>query len=100
VLAGSASDRGCGASGAGRVKKVRVAVARLRGKRCSFLALRAGFSKPRGCKRGGYLAARGTTKRKLSLRRRLPKGSYRAYVRAIDTAGNASKAVSMRFRVR
>jgi subtilase family serine protease len=39
VLAGSASDRGCGASGAGRVKRVRVAVARLRGKRCRFLAL-------------------------------------------------------------
>lgn len=100
VLAGSASDRGCGTSGAGKVKRVRVAVARLSGKRCRFLALKAGFAKPRSCKRAGYLAARGTTKWKLSLRRRLPAGSYRAYVRATDSAGNAGKAASLRFRVR
>jgi subtilase family serine protease len=100
LLAGIASDRGCGAKGAGKVKRVRVAVARLRGKRCSFLALRAGFSKARSCKRAGYLAARGTTKWKLSLRRRLPAGTYRAYVRASDASGNAGKVVSLRFRVR
>jgi subtilase family serine protease len=100
VLAGSASDRGCGTSGAGKVKRVRVAVARLSGKRCRFLALKAGFAKPRSCKRAGYLVARGTTKWKLILRRRLPAGSYRAYVRATDSAGNAGKAASLRFRVR
>jgi pseudomonalisin len=100
VLAGSASDRGCGTSGAGKVKRVRVAVARLSGKRCRFLALKAGFAEPRSCKRAGYLVARGTTKWKLSLRRRLPAGSYRAYVRATDGAGNAGKAASLRFRVR
>jgi subtilase family serine protease len=100
ALAGTASDRGCGASGAGKVKRVRVAVARLSGKRCRFLALKAGFSKPRSCKRAGYLVARGTTKWKLSLRRRLPAGTYRAYVRATDSAGNTGKAASLRFRVR
>jgi pseudomonalisin len=100
VLAGKASDRGCGKAGAGKVKRVRVAVARTNGKRCRFLALRAGFSKPRSCKSAGYLVARGTTKWKLSLRRRLPAGTYRAYVRATDSAGNAGKAVSLRFRVR
>jgi subtilase family serine protease len=100
VLAGSASDRGCGASGAGKVKRVRVAVARLSGKRCRFVALRAGFSKQRSCKTAGYLVARGTTKWKLSLRRRLPAGTYRAYVRATDSAGNAGKAATLRFRVR
>jgi hypothetical protein len=100
VLAGSASDKGCGANGAGRVKRVRVAVARLRGKRCRFLALKSGFSKPRSCKSAGYLVARGTTKWKLSLRRRLRAGSYRAYVRATDAAGNAGTTVSLRFRVR
>jgi subtilase family serine protease len=100
VLAGSASDRGCSASGAGKVKRVRVAVARLNGKRCRFVALRAGFSKPRSCKTAGYLVARGTTKWKLSLRRRLPAGTYRAYVRATDSAGNAGKAATLRFRVR
>jgi subtilase family serine protease len=99
VLAGKASDRGCGTAGAGKVKRVRVAVARTSGKRCRFLALRAGFSKPRSCKRAGYLVARGTTKWKLSLRRRLPAATYRAYVRATDSAGNAGKVVSLRFRV-
>jgi hypothetical protein len=79
---------------------VRVAVARLKGKSCRFLALKAGFAKPRGCRRAGYLAARGTAKWKLSLRRRLPAGTYRAYVRASDASGNAGKAVSLRFRVR
>jgi pseudomonalisin len=100
LLAGSASDRGCGANGAGKVKRVGVAVARLAGKRCRFLALRSGFSKPRSCKSAGYLVARGTTKWKLSLRRRLPAGTYRAYARASDASGNAGKAVSLRFRVR
>jgi subtilase family serine protease len=100
VLAGRASDRGCGAGGAGRVKRVRVAIARASGKRCRFLALKAGFGKPRSCSRAGYLVARGTTKWKLTLRRRLPAGTYRAYVRANDGAGNAGKAVSLRFRVR
>ena len=100
TLAGTASDRGCGASGAGKVKRVRVAVARLSGKRCRFLALKAGFSKPRSCKSAGYLVARGTTKWKLSVRRRLPAGSYRAYVRATDSSGNAGKPASLRFRVR
>jgi pseudomonalisin len=100
VLAGSARDRGCGTSGAGKVKRVRVAVARVTGKRCRFIALRAGFSKPRSCKSAGYLVARGTTKWKLRLRRRLPAGTYRAYVRATDSAGNAGKAATLRFRVR
>ena len=79
---------------------MRVAVARLSGKRCRFLALKAGFSRPRSCKSAGYLVARGTTKWKLSLRRRLPAGSYRAYVRATDSSGNAGKPASLRFRVR
>jgi pseudomonalisin len=100
ALAGKASDRGCGTAGAGKVKRVRVAVARMSGKRCRFLALRSGFSKPRSCKSAGYLVARGTTKWKLSLRRRLSAGTYRAYVRATDSAGNAGKAASLRFRVR
>ena len=99
-LAGSARDRGCGVKGAGKVKRVRVAVARVTGKRCRFLALKAGFGKPRSCKRAGYLVARGTKKWKLSLRRRLPAGTYRAYVRASDASGNAGKPVSLRFRVR
>jgi hypothetical protein len=100
VLGGRASDQGCGARGAGKVKRVRVAVARMSGKRCRFLALKAGFSKPRSCKRAGYLVARGTTKWKLSLRRRLPAGTYRAYAQATDAAGNPGKLVSLRFRVR
>jgi hypothetical protein len=100
VLAGRASDRGCGARGAGTVKRVRVAVARMSGKRCRFLELKAGFTKARACKSAAYLVARGTKKWKLSLSRRLPAGTYRAYVRASDASGNAGTPVSLRFRIR
>jgi pseudomonalisin len=104
VLSGSASDRGCRVGGAGRVARVRVAVARLAGKRCRFLRRRKGFSAPRSCARRIYLAVHGTKSWRYTYRGRLAKGRYRAYVRATDSAGNVQRrlgASAVRgFRVR
>jgi pseudomonalisin len=101
VLTGSSSDRGCRAGGAGRVSRVRVAVARLAGKRCRFLKGRAGFSAPRSCARRIYLAAHGTKSWRYTYRGRVVKGRYRAYVRGVDSAGNVErKLANRRFNVR
>jgi hypothetical protein len=101
VLSGTASDRGCGANGAGRVKRVRVAVVRKAGKRCRFLKGRKGFSAPRSCSRRIYLTAHGTSKWTLTYKGRLAKGAYRTYVRASDVSKNIQlKLTARRFRVR
>jgi pseudomonalisin len=101
LLSGSASDRGCRANGAGKVKRVRVAVMRKAGKRCRFLRGRKGFSPARSCSRRLYVTAHGTTKWRLTYRGRVPKGSYRAYVRGSDADGNIQLTVTARrFRVR
>ena len=57
---GTASDRGCRAGGAGRVKRVRVAVARQAGKRCRFLKGKKGFTASRAAARARvYLTRQG-----------------------------------------
>jgi pseudomonalisin len=103
-LTGTASDRGCRAGGAGRVKRVRVAVARKAGKRCRFLEGRKGFSGPRSCAKRIYVTAKGTARWRYSFRGRLAEGSYRAYVRASDADGNVPrrlpKTAVKSFRVR
>jgi kumamolisin len=103
-LTGTASDRGCRAGGTGRVKRVRVAVARLAGKRCRFLKGRKGFTKPQRCSKRVYVTAKGTTRWRYTFRGRLAKGRYRAYVRGTDATGNGPrtlpKAAIKSFRVR
>jgi subtilase family serine protease len=105
ALTGTASDRGCLANGAGRVRRVRVAVARKAGKRCRFLkGAKQGFTAPRSCSRRVYLSAKGTAHWRYAYRGRLAKGSYRAYVRATDAVGNVPRRFATtairRFRVR
>ncbi|HEX7301169.1 MAG TPA: S53 family peptidase [Solirubrobacteraceae bacterium] len=100
VLAGTSRDRGCRARGAGRVARVKVAVARVRGKRCAFLRPKRGFSPSRSCTRATYLKARGSSRWRLTVRRRMPRGTYRAYVRAVDASGNVGRRTALRFRVR
>jgi hypothetical protein len=96
ALSGTATDRGCRANGAGKVKRVRVAVLRKAGKRCRFLRGRKGFSKPRSCTHRIYLTAHGTARWTLSYRGRVAKGSYRTYVRASDVDKNIQVKVSAR----
>ena len=104
ALSGTASDRGCRTNGAGRVARVRVAVARKAGKRCRFLKGKKGFTGPRSCSRRIYVTAKGTTRWRYTYRGRLAKGSYRADVRGTDADGNVprkfAKAAIRRFRVR
>ena len=101
VLSGTASDRGCGVKGTGKVKRVRVAVMRKAGKRCRFLKGRKGFSAPRSCSKRIYLTAHGTSKWTLTYKGRVAKGAYRTYVRASDVSKNIQvKVTARRFRVR
>jgi hypothetical protein len=90
-LTGTASDRGCRAHGAGRVRSVRVAVARRAGKRCRFLKGKRGFTKPRSCTKRIFIAAKGTTHWRFAFRGHLAKGRYSAYVRGTDSAGNVPR---------
>ena len=103
-LTGTASDRGCRAHGAGRVKSVRVAVARRAGKRCRFLKGKKGFTRPRSCSKRIFMTAKGTTHWRFAFRGHLAKGRYSAYVRGTDAAGNVPrklpKTAIRAFRVR
>jgi hypothetical protein len=103
-LMGTSSDRGGRAHGAGRVKNVRVAVARRAGKRCRFLKGRKGFTKARSCSKPIFMTAKGTTHWRFAFRGHLAKGRYIAYVRGTDSAGNVPrklpKPAIRAFRVR
>jgi hypothetical protein len=91
-LSGTASDRGC--KGArGRVKQVRVSIARLAGKRCRLLQANGRFSSHAvSCRKTHYLRARGASKWSFTSRRALPAGRYIVRVRATDAAGNRERA--------
>jgi hypothetical protein len=91
-LSGRSTDRGCGANGAGKVTRVRVAVGRRRaGQRCRFLQPDNRFGPLVSCLRTTYLPTRGTTSWSVTLRRALPPGRYVVWVRGIDAAGNVER---------
>jgi hypothetical protein len=101
TLRGTASDRGCGATGRGTIRRVSVAIARRAGHRCRFLSARGGLGRPVPCSRPAYLTARGTSTWRIAFRHRLPRGAYVAYVRATDAGGNVQRTPrTLRFRVR
>ena len=92
VLRGRSSDRGCGAKGAGRVSRVRVAVGRrYANQKCRYLRPDNRFGAKVSCLRTTYLSTRGTTSWSVRLRRRLPRGRYVVWVRGIDAAGNIER---------
>jgi hypothetical protein len=104
VLRGHAADAACGRS-RGRVKRVQVALARRAGKRCRFLNGRGHFGRPTGCsRRRVYLSARGAGRWRFARRGHFRRGTYRAFVRAIDAAGNLElrrrRDNALTFRVR
>lgn len=104
VLHGRSTDRGCGKKGAGRVAKVRVAIARKSGKRCRFLHANGHFGRRVSCLRTTYLSASGKGTWRATLHHRLPAGKYIAWARGIDGSGNverkAFKRNLLRFRIR
>ena len=86
-LRGTSSDRGC-ASGRGALSRVAVSIGRAVGRRCKFLKANGAFGAATSCKSTVYLPARGTTRWTFARKVRLPRGSYKVYVRGIDAAAN------------
>ena len=97
TVRGTARDRGCRGGGAparpvpGIVARVRVAVARQVGRRCSFVRRTGRLGKRRACRRPVWLAARGRTRWALRMRARLPRGRYLVRSRAVDGRGNRER---------
>jgi hypothetical protein len=104
TLTGTSHDRGCGAKGVGKVNRVRVAIARKRGKLCRFARAGGGFGPLVSCLRTSYLSAKGTSRFRFTYRHHLPQGSYLAWARGIDKAGNIERKARLsnakHFRVR
>ena len=114
-FAGRSSDKGCrganGISAAGKVARVLVSVAKVRGKgkgkNCRFQtkAKRGTLTPYRNCRRPVLLRAHGTSKWKITLTpKALPRGHYRVVVRGFDASKNKEKPTKGRnirlFRVR
>jgi hypothetical protein len=101
-LRGTATDRGCGKKR--KVRRVLVSVARLRKHGCQFVRANGRLTKTRNCNLPVLLRAKGTRKWRYTTRRRLPRGTYRATARAVDTRGNTERPKkrrnTIRFRVR
>ncbi|MEA2410473.1 MAG: hypothetical protein QOC77_1034 [Thermoleophilaceae bacterium] len=97
---GRSSDRGCvGANGlvaAGKVSRVLVSVARVRGQvrhqTCAFLTPAGSLTGFRSCRKPVLLRAHGTKKWSITLNpKTLPRGSYRVVVRGVDHAKNKER---------
>jgi hypothetical protein len=87
MIRGTASDRGCAAGKAGKLKSVRVSVARRIGKRCQHLNAKGKLGRATSCA-PRWLKARGTRRWSLHVRRTLPNGRYVVRVSAVDASGN------------
>ena len=97
-ISGAASDRGCGAAGAGAVRGVRLAVGRGEGRgRCRFANRAGDLGEIRSCHRRQYLAARGAAAWRLAFEG-LPPGRYLVWARATDAAGNTGALEGPRHR--
>jgi hypothetical protein len=81
---------------------VSVALARRTGKGCRFARADGRFGPRTGCVPTRYLPARGTASWRFRFAHRLPNGSYVAWVRALDAAGNVEvpRRYTTRLRVR
>lgn len=99
-FAGRSSDKGCttanGIVAAGKVSRVLVSVAKVRGKgkgkNCRFLTKAGKLTSFRNCRRPVLLRASGTRKWKITLKARgLPRGRYRVVVRGVDASKNKEK---------
>ena len=88
-LSGTSSDRGCGKKFRGTVRRIRISVARITGRKCRSMTSSGRLSRKRtSCRKTSYVNAKGKTKWSFTAKRRLPKGTYQIWVRGIDAAGN------------
>jgi hypothetical protein len=71
------------------VSKVEVAVLTGKGSSCKSMTSKGSFTKAK-CAAPKFLAAKGTTKWSLKLKKKLKKGSYVILVKATDDSGNSS----------
>jgi hypothetical protein len=99
-FAGTSRDKACtGANGvvaAGKVNRVLVSVAKVRGngrgKNCRFLTRKGTLTSFRGCRKPVLLRASGTARWKITLRpRKLPAGHYRVVARGVDASKNKER---------
>lgn len=90
VVRGIAIDQGCGAAGAGSLKRVSVAIERKAGKHCQHV-LRNGRLGAAGTCNHVWLPAKGKANWSLHLAHKLPRGKYIVSTRAIDSAGNVER---------
>jgi hypothetical protein len=87
VVRGIAIDQGCGAAGAGKLKRVSVAIERKAGKRCQHLLRNGRLGRAGACSHV-WLPAKGKANWSLHLAHKLPRGKYVVSTRAVDSAGN------------
>jgi BNR repeat-like domain len=99
-FSGISHDKGCiGANGiaaAGKVRRVYVSVARVRGKSphqtCAFLTTGGTLTSFRRCTKPILLTAKGSTHWSITVRpHTLPRGSYRVVIRAVDASKNKER---------
>jgi plastocyanin len=72
------------------VKSVGIAIARVKGHKCSFLSAHHRWGKYGGCKPRPYLRASGTYSWAFALVLKFVKGTYWVWERAVDSAGVAT----------
>jgi hypothetical protein len=110
-VSGTSRDKGCKSTntitGAGHVARVDVSIAKVRGKslvHCRFLKANGKLTGNRRCRKPVLLPAKGLERWSLRFAAKLPRGSYRLVVRAVDRARNKEKPAKGRnivsFRVR
>jgi hypothetical protein len=105
-LAGTSYDRGCVGGRTGQrstrsLRKIRVAIGRrLAGTRCRFLLGSGRFGPPVSCLRTTYLPATGGAHWRFSVKAKLPRGRYVAWVRGLDVFGNIERKARTRNLIR
>jgi hypothetical protein len=88
AFSGTATDRGCGARGAGRVRRMWVGVYRAVPGACRWLQPNGRLGPRRSCRSRTLLPARGTTRWSFAKSAALPTGLYGVWALGDDTAGN------------